>query len=99
MEETMEIKITTLAENTAEMGFLAEWGLCMFIEADGVNVLFDTGMGIAALHNAHLFGIDLTKTDKIVISHGHFDHTGGLREVLTTIKKPIEVFAHPDLWA
>jgi 7,8-dihydropterin-6-yl-methyl-4-(beta-D-ribofuranosyl)aminobenzene 5'-phosphate synthase len=94
----MEIKITTLAENTAERGCLAEWGLSMFIEADGVNILFDTGMGIAAVHNARLLGIDLAKTDKIVISHGHHDHTGGLREVLTTIKQPIEVIAHPDIW-
>ena len=51
----MEIKITTLAENTAALGYLAEWGLCMLIEADGVKVLFDTGAGIAAVHNAAAF--------------------------------------------
>jgi 7,8-dihydropterin-6-yl-methyl-4-(beta-D-ribofuranosyl)aminobenzene 5'-phosphate synthase len=95
----LNIKITTLAENTAELGYLAEWGLCMYIEADGVNVLFDTGDGIAAVHNAQLFGIDFTKVDKIVLSHGHRDHTGGLREVLTRMKKPVEVIAHPDIWA
>jgi 7,8-dihydropterin-6-yl-methyl-4-(beta-D-ribofuranosyl)aminobenzene 5'-phosphate synthase len=95
----MEIKITTLAENTAELGYLAEWGLCMFIETDGANILFDTGAGIAAVHNAQLFGIDLAKVDKIVLSHGHHDHTGGLREVLAMIKKPVEVIAHPDIWA
>jgi 7,8-dihydropterin-6-yl-methyl-4-(beta-D-ribofuranosyl)aminobenzene 5'-phosphate synthase len=95
----MEIKITTLAENTAELGYLAEWGLSMFIEADGVNILFDTGMGIAAVHNAQLYGIDFSKVDKIVLSHGHRDHTGGLREILTRVKKPVEVIAHPDVWA
>ena len=95
----MDIKITTLAENTADVGFLAEWGLSMYIEADGVNILFDTGAGIAAVHNAQLFGIDLSKVDKIVLSHGHYDHTGGLREVLMMIKKPIEVIAHPDIWS
>lgn len=95
----MEIKITTLAENTAEMGYLAEWGLSMFIEADGVKVLFDTGMGIAAVHNAQLFGIDLATADRIVLSHGHRDHTGGLREVLMLMKKDVEVIAHPDIWA
>ncbi len=95
----MEIKITTLAENTADLGCLAEWGLSMYIEADGVNILFDTGAGIAAVHNAQLFGIDLSKVDKIVLSHGHFDHTGGLREALQMIKKPIEVIAHPDIWS
>ena len=95
----MEIKITTLAENTAEPGYLAEWGLSMFIEADGKKVLFDTGMGIAAVHNARLFGIDLSTTDKIVISHGHHDHTGGLSEVLKAIHKEVEIIAHPDIWA
>ncbi len=95
----MEIKITTLAENTADVGFLAEWGLSMFIEADGVNILFDTGAGIAAVHNAQLLGIDFSKVDKIVLSHGHYDHTGGLREVLMMIKKPVEVIAHPDIWS
>ncbi len=95
----MEIKITTLAENAAEMGYLAEWGLSMFIEADGKKVLFDTGMGIAAIHNARLFGIDLSTIDKIVISHGHHDHTGGLSEVLKAMRKKVEIIAHPDIWA
>jgi len=95
----MEIKITTLAENTAEMGYLAEWGLSMFVEADGAKVLFDTGMGIAAVHNAQLLGIDLSTIDRIVLSHGHRDHTGGLREVLMLMKKEVEVIAHPDIWA
>ena len=95
----MEIKITTLVENTAEVGYLAEWGLSMFIEADGAKVLFDTGMGIAAVHNAQLFGIDLGTVDKIVLSHGHRDHTGGLREVLKAMRKKVEVIAHPDIWA
>jgi 7,8-dihydropterin-6-yl-methyl-4-(beta-D-ribofuranosyl)aminobenzene 5'-phosphate synthase len=95
----MEIKITTLAENTAQMNCLAEWGLSMFIETDGVKVLFDTGSGIAAAHNAQLLGIDLGTADCIVLSHGHHDHTGGLREVLMLMKKEVEVIAHPDVWA
>jgi 7,8-dihydropterin-6-yl-methyl-4-(beta-D-ribofuranosyl)aminobenzene 5'-phosphate synthase len=95
----MEIKITTLAENTAELGYLAEWGLSMLVEADGVKVLFDTGAGIAAVHNAQLMDIDLASVDKIVLSHGHRDHTGGLREVLMRMNKDIEIIAHPDIWA
>jgi 7,8-dihydropterin-6-yl-methyl-4-(beta-D-ribofuranosyl)aminobenzene 5'-phosphate synthase len=95
----MEIKITTLAENTAERGFLAEWGLSMLIEAGGKKVLFDTGAGIAAVHNAQLLDIDLATIDLIVLSHGHRDHTGGLRSVLTRMKRSVEVMAHPDIWA
>jgi 7,8-dihydropterin-6-yl-methyl-4-(beta-D-ribofuranosyl)aminobenzene 5'-phosphate synthase len=95
----MDIKITTLSENTAGQGYLGEWGLSMFIETDGLKVLFDTGMGIAAIHNARLLGVHFADADKIVLSHGHHDHTGGLREVLKVMGREIEVIAHPDIWA
>jgi 7,8-dihydropterin-6-yl-methyl-4-(beta-D-ribofuranosyl)aminobenzene 5'-phosphate synthase len=95
----MKIKITTLSENTADLGYLGEWGLSLFIEADGLKVLFDTGAGIAAIHNARLMGINLSKIDRIVLSHGHRDHTGGLREVLKIMGKEVGVIAHPDIWA
>ena len=78
----MEIKITTLSENTANYGFLAEWGLSILVEADGMRILMDTGLSFSAVHNAQLMGIDLSTVDRIVLSHGHADHTGGLREVL-----------------
>jgi 7,8-dihydropterin-6-yl-methyl-4-(beta-D-ribofuranosyl)aminobenzene 5'-phosphate synthase len=95
----MEIRITTLSENTANHGFLAEWGLSILVEADGQKILFDTGFGISAVHNAQLLGIDLSAVDRIVLSHGHRDHTGGLREVLLRMRKDVEVIAHPDIWA
>lgn len=97
----MKIRITTLSENTAGMGdFLAEWGLSILVETDEVNVLLDTGTTISASYNADTLGIDLSKIDKIVLSHGHFDHTGGLREVLRRMrKKEIEIIAHPDALA
>jgi len=94
----MEVKITTLSENTANYGFLAEWGLSILIEADGLRILMDTGLSFSAVHNAQLMGIDLATVDRIVLSHGHADHTGGLREVLK-IKGEVEVIAHPDIWA
>jgi 7,8-dihydropterin-6-yl-methyl-4-(beta-D-ribofuranosyl)aminobenzene 5'-phosphate synthase len=94
----MEIKITTLAENSATGGSLGEWGLSMYIEADGMKILFDTGAGAAAVYNAQLAGIDLGAVDKLVISHGHHDHTGGLRDVLRRMGKPVEVIAHPAVW-
>ena len=94
----MEIKITTLSENTATYGFLAEWGLSILVEADGMKILMDTGLSFSAVHNAQLLGIDLTKVDRIVLSHGHADHTGGLCEVLRR-RGEVEVIAHPDIWA
>jgi 7,8-dihydropterin-6-yl-methyl-4-(beta-D-ribofuranosyl)aminobenzene 5'-phosphate synthase len=94
----MEIKITTLSENTASTVCLAEWGLSMLVEVDGMKVLFDTGSGIAAVHNAHILGVDLSAVDRMVLSHGHYDHTGGLLEVLR-LAGQMEIIAHPDIWA
>ena len=93
----MEIRITTLSENTANYGFLAEWGLSMLVEVDGVKILVDTGLNFSTVHNAQLMGIDLSTIDRIVLSHGHADHTGGLREVLRR-RGEIEVIGHPDIW-
>jgi 7,8-dihydropterin-6-yl-methyl-4-(beta-D-ribofuranosyl)aminobenzene 5'-phosphate synthase len=62
-----------------------------------MNILVDTGLSSTATHNAQLLGIDLSTIDRIVLSHGHVDHTGGLRDVLR-IKKVVEVIAHPDIW-
>lgn len=93
----MEIRITTLSENTATIGFLAEWGLSILVEADGHKILFDTGAGIAAVYNAQLLGIDLSTIDRIALSHGHYDHTGGLRDILR-IAGQKEVIGHPDIW-
>ena len=95
----MGLRITTLSENTAGMdGFLGEWGLSILVESDDTRVLFDTGQSLSATHNANLLGIDLAQVDKIVLSHGHFDHTGGLKHVLSKIGGEIEVIAHPDIW-
>lgn len=95
----MGLRITTLSENTAGRGMLAEWGLSFLIETDGINILFDTGGGISASHNADALGIDLSRVDKIILSHGHPDHTGGLKQVLRKINKEIEIIAHPDIWS
>ena len=93
----MEINITTLAENTAAAGGIGEWGLSMLVEADGRKILFDTGAGTAAMMNATNMNIDLSKVDCIVLSHGHYDHTGGLYEALRRTG-PKEIIGHPDIW-
>lgn len=103
------IRITTLSENIATStgmtshakgSILAEWGLSILIEANDLTVLLDTGRSVSATHNADTLGIDLTRIDKIVLSHSHADHTGGLLEMLRRIRKnEIEVIAHPHIWA
>ena len=95
----MAVQITTLSENTAGQGeLLGEWGLSVLVETEDVMVLLDTGQTFSVIHNAAILGIDLSKIDKIVLSHGHFDHTGGLRQLLRRIGKNVDIIAHPDIW-
>ena len=95
----MGLSITTLSENTAGIdGLLGEWGLSFLVESDEAKILFDTGQSVSTVHNAEQMGVDLTKVDKIVLSHGHFDHTGGLLLVLGKMGKEVEIIAHPDIW-
>ncbi|MBA7569551.1 hypothetical protein ES708_11291 [subsurface metagenome] len=93
----MSINITTLSENTANTGYLAEWGLSILVTVDDLNILMDTGASISTVHNADKLGIDLSEIDKIILSHGHYDHTGGLADVLRRTG-PIDIFAHPDIF-
>lgn len=95
----MTIKITTLSENTASTpNLLAEWGLSILVEIDSLTILLDAGLSSSAAYNAGTLGVDLKKVDRIVLSHGHYDHTGGLQNVLRLMRKKIEIIAHPDIW-
>lgn len=92
---TEKVRITVLVENTAESpGLLAEHGLAYWIEAGSQRVLFDTGQGGALAHNAYRLGISLSRADAIVLSHGHYDHAGGLADVLCG-NHPAAIYAHP----
>lgn len=94
----MPIQITTLSENTAgRTGLLAEWGLSVLVETGDTKVLLDTCSSFTVPHNASILGLDLSAIDKIVLSHGHYDHTGGLKEVLSRTG-PVDIIAHPDVW-
>lgn len=91
-----EVKITVLSENTSARDDLtAEYGLSMWIEADGTNILFDTGMAGAFAANAEKLGIDLSKAVHLVLSHGHFDHTGGIPLALDHAPEVL-IHLHPD---
>lgn len=94
----MNIEIKTLCENTAGIGCLGEWGLGILVKINDEEILFDTGAGDTIIKNAEAIGVDLSKINKIVLSHGHYDHTGGLLDVL---KKTggADIYAHPDIWA
>jgi len=89
------IRITTLVENTASgAGLLAEHGLSFWIEYGDKQILFDTGQSDILIKNAKVLGIDLAETDAIVLSHGHYDHTGGLSAILSIASKA-KIYLHP----
>ena len=89
------IRVTTLVENTVgRPDLLAEHGLAFWIEAGLKHALFDTGAGQVLTGNARSLGVRLEPVDAIVLSHGHYDHTGGLHHVLRTGGRT-KVFAHP----
>lgn len=79
----MSYKITTLVENCVYGRKLqAEHGLSLYIETSGYRLLFDTGASDLFVRNARLLHVDLQTVDYLILSHGHSDHTGGLRYFL-----------------
>jgi len=77
------MKIIALVENISKQAQLEhEHGLSLYIETSNHKILLDTGATDKFAHNANKMGIDLSKVDTVVLSHGHYDHGGGLREFL-----------------
>lgn len=78
----MGVKITVVVDNHGGERLSVEHGLSLWIEHGGKHLLFDTGQGGALKRNAEALGIDLRTTDSLVISHGHYDHSGGAAALL-----------------
>lgn len=96
----MKFRITVLCDNSVGpiSGTLGEHGFAALVEHEGGAVLFDTGQGNTLLHNAQRMNRDLRKVGKVVLSHGHYDHTGGLWPLLQSCGGK-EVYAHPGVFA
>jgi 7,8-dihydropterin-6-yl-methyl-4-(beta-D-ribofuranosyl)aminobenzene 5'-phosphate synthase len=76
---TPEIEVITLVENLAyQQGTKGEHGLSFLVRTGGKQILFDTGQSGLLIQNAKKMNVDLSDVDAVVISHGHYDHTGGL---------------------
>ncbi len=89
------MKITIVYDNTAfKEGFIADWGFSCLVEAHGKRILFDAGAkGAVLLNNMEKLGIDPQSLDGVFVSHAHWDHTGGLADLLRAA--PLKVFV-PD---
>ena len=85
-------KITVLNDNRSNGKYLHEHGLSFYIETDtNLRILFDTGPSDIFIRNAKTLGIDISRVDVIVLSHGHWDHGNGL-----SFLKDKTLVCHPD---
>lgn len=96
------MKITFVVDNYVPIStprpFLGEHGFSLLIETKTAKILLDTGQSSTVVKNLSLLGIHPDQLDAIVISHGHYDHAGGLAYILQQRSKPLRVYGHPDIF-
>ena len=90
------MKITVVVENTVstktDKPLLGQHGLSMLLEHGGKRLLFDTAQSGILTENLALLGIHPDSIDAVLLSHGHYDHTGGLKAFLQHRSKPVDVY-------
>lgn len=90
------MKIVSLIENTTQRpDMLTEHGLSLYIETEHHKILFDMGLSDRFAENAQALGIDLSQVDIAILSHGHYDHGGGLKKFLQ-INDRAPVYLHKE---
>ncbi len=98
------IEITAVCENAVygQPGLLAEHGWSAWVDTGRGKLLWDCGQGMALESNARKLGLDLSEAKAILLSHHHYDHTGGLLAALRLSAgrsgRPMPVLAHPGLF-
>jgi 7,8-dihydropterin-6-yl-methyl-4-(beta-D-ribofuranosyl)aminobenzene 5'-phosphate synthase len=91
-----DVNITILTDDLAGPdGMPAEHGLSYWVKRGTQQILFDTGQTDLFLQNAKTLGLDYFSINTVVLSHGHYDHTGGLRHLLGNVSD-LKVYAHPS---
>jgi len=89
-----KLKITILVDNHAQEGLTSEHGFSALIEINDQRILFDTGQQEVLFRNAKKLGVDLTNLNSLILSHGHYDHTGETAEILK-LNPACELYLHP----
>lgn len=95
------MKITTIIENTKPLDSIleCEHGLSFFVEYDGKKIIFDTGKdGENFLENANKLTADIKNADYMVLSHGHYDHTGGVIPYIDTYGNNFKLIINPSVF-
>jgi 7,8-dihydropterin-6-yl-methyl-4-(beta-D-ribofuranosyl)aminobenzene 5'-phosphate synthase len=89
----MSLKITTLIENNSDQNDIlcSEHGLSLYIEINEKKILFDTGQSGDFIKNAEKLKIDLNNLDFVVLSHGHYDHSGGFKKLVQNSNKSFKL--------
>ncbi len=89
----MSIRITTLIENSLgeHLALKNEHGISFVVETDSSTILFDTGQSGKFIENAEKLNIDLSKVEHVVLSHGHYDHTGGFKDFVKAFGNSFEL--------
>lgn len=94
----MKTKITIVCDNSVyhRTGLIAEHGLSILIESGEDTTMYDTGQGLGIINNLQVLNKDIRAIDRIILSHGHYDHVKGLMHILKYRDKEIPVYLHPD---